>query len=226
MIFWHDGHSDSTRIKNVEFSWPELKNLCSFLRENGFNCDHKLYDFSVIKQFEDAIHVPYDTLEFKKAEKLNHIIKSNLQYDYLVMFDCDMFFFKKDYDKVLTIFKNVTKRTLTTFDAAKLHINHDIVNDENFNPYDHDWSYAYSGNKENGPLSSGRLGGLGGIYICDMELLKEIEFFDENFTRWGGEDGDLLNKIYYLNNTRIIPVREFAPFHLPHFSDWNNPNYR
>ena len=227
MIFWHDGHQDSTRLMNVRYCWPQMKKLRDFLRNNGFDCDAKLYDFSEKKYVEDAIGIPFPSTEFRKAEKLNLIIKDNLNYDFIVMFDCDMFFANQDYDKVLEIFKNVTDRMLVTFDAAKLNsVDYNLL-DENFNPYTLSWGYAYSGSRELGPLSHGMVGGLGGIYICDINLIIEAGFFNEKFVRWGGEDGDMLDKIYYLpNGKNLNPIRNFSPFHLPHFSDWSNSNYR
>jgi predicted glycosyltransferase involved in capsule biosynthesis len=227
MIFWHDGRDNSTRLSNVNYCWPQMKKLISFLNENQINCDAKLYDFSEEKVIEDSISVPYPLSVYKRAEKMNLVIKDNLNYDFIVMFDCDMFFSSQDYDKVLDVFKSVEYRTLTTFDAAKLHtVDYDSL-DDNFDPYKLDWSYAYSGSKDLGPLAHGMIGGLGGIYICDINLIKESGFFNEKFVTWGGEDGDMLDKIYYLSaEKKINPTRHFSPFHLPHFSDWSNPNYK
>jgi hypothetical protein len=118
MIFWHDGRDDSTRLSNVNYCWPQMKKLISFLNENEISCDAKLYDFSEEKVIEDSISIPYPLSVYKRAEKMNLVIKDNLNYDFIVMFDCDMFFSSQDYDKVLDVFKSVEYRTLTTFDAG------------------------------------------------------------------------------------------------------------
>jgi hypothetical protein len=35
MKFWDDGQPDSTRIRNVNYSWNELKKFTQFLKNNG-----------------------------------------------------------------------------------------------------------------------------------------------------------------------------------------------
>jgi predicted glycosyltransferase involved in capsule biosynthesis len=50
--------------------------------------------------------------------------------------------------------------------------------------------------------------------------------FDESYVGWGGEDGDMMGRIMYSNKEyKLIPTREFAPFHLSHFTDWGNEKY-
>ena len=45
MKFWDDGQPDSTRIRNVNFSWLKLKEFTSYLIEKGINAKCNLYDF-------------------------------------------------------------------------------------------------------------------------------------------------------------------------------------
>ena len=71
--FWDDGQENSTRIRNIQYTWPRLKHLTSFLRAHSIDCDCKLYDFSPTKLLEEAIHIPYELGEYKKAEKTNRI---------------------------------------------------------------------------------------------------------------------------------------------------------
>ena len=227
MIFWNDGHKDSTRVKNVEFTWPKMKEITQYLKDNGINCDCELYDFSSEKVITDSVHIPYPVGEFKKSEKLNKIINKNLDYDFIMMNDCDMFFLKEDYPKVLEILQTIEYGYLHTFDAAKLgDVDYNILKDENFNLHTLDYSFAYSGSKSKGPLADGAKGGLGGIYICDIKLITENGGFNENYIGWGGEDGEMMDKIYYSKNKKeIIPHRDFVPFHLSHHQSWNNVNY-
>ena len=42
MKFWDDGQPDSTRIRNVNFSWEELKKLSTYLNDNGINAKASL----------------------------------------------------------------------------------------------------------------------------------------------------------------------------------------
>jgi CRISPR/Cas system CMR-associated protein Cmr3 (group 5 of RAMP superfamily) len=57
MKFWDDGQPDSTRIRNVSFSWKELKKLTSYLNSNGIVAVSSLYDFSPEQIIPDSIHI-------------------------------------------------------------------------------------------------------------------------------------------------------------------------
>ena len=77
MKFWDDGQPDSTRIRNVKFSWNELKKLSSYLNANGITTEASLYDFSPEQIISDAIHISYPLGVYKKAEKTNIILKDD-----------------------------------------------------------------------------------------------------------------------------------------------------
>lgn len=226
MKFWDDGQIDSTRIRNVKFTWEKLKNLSNFLINNNINCDISLYDFSTTKIIDDAIHIPYPLGEYKKAEKTNIILNHKKDYDFFMMMDCDVFFDVDDYEKILDIFINLNIGDIVLFDAAKLYENiSDYIINNQFFKENADWVYAYSGPKHLGPLYN-HPGGLGGAYICDTSLLLNCGGFDEKFKGWGGEDGDAFGRILSVNQYyNIKSIRNFAPFHLPHFSDWGSIKY-
>lgn len=229
MKFWTDNQPDSTRIRNVNYCFPRLINLGNFLKSKGIDCVYKLYDFSPEKVFDYAEHRPYNLGEYKKAEKTNLIIKENLDCNYIFMFDTDTFFVESDFDKIFDLFYQIPEKRIYTFDLAKLDQETIIKlqNGEQVNFYDEHFNYAYSGDKSNGPLGNGSRGGLGGVYICDMKLIIENGFFDENYVGWGGEDGDMLSRIMSSDiSYDLRSVNSFAPFHLPHFMDFNNINYR
>jgi hypothetical protein len=179
MIFWDDGQPDSTRIRNVKFTWEKLKDLANYLRINGIDCKENLYDFSPEQIIKDSIHVPFPLGVFWKSEKLNIMLKEQKDYDFFSMIDCDAFFDKVDYESVLNIMKNLEYGDIITFDLAKLEgdVSGYII-DDNFIVDNANWSYAYSGARELGPLR-GYLGGLGGVYICDTNLLLSVNGFDE-----------------------------------------------
>ena len=225
--FWTDGQENSTRIRNVNYSWGKLKLLNSFLLKNNINSVAHLYDFSPEKILEESIHIPFEMGSYMKSAKTNKIIESNNDCDFIFMFDCDTFFVQNDFNFLLEIIKSLESGDFITFDLAKLDekdtistIENDFV-DENFN-----WSYAYSGDKINGPLCCGHRGGLGGVYICDLNLLREVGGFNEKYVGWGGEDGDMVDRILISGLThRQISINKIAPFHLSHFCDWSNEKY-
>ena len=228
MKFWDDGQPKSTRIRNVEYTWVKLKELSKYLNENGVMCESKLYDFSPDKIMEESIHVSYILGEYKKSEKTNLILKQNSDFNYVFMFDCDAFFLKNDYDKLLNILKTLETKCIITFDLAKLDENASInvINRDDIDMANDEFSYAYSGDKKNGPLGLGHMGGLGGVYLCDISLIVESGGFDESYMCWGGEDGDMMSRIMYSNKPhKRIPISNFAPFHLSHFMDWGNTKY-
>ena len=193
MKFWDDGQPNSTRIRNVNYSWNELKKLSFFLKKNNVNVSESLYDFSVTQLIPDSKHISYPLGEYKKAEKTNIILRDKKDYDFFMMMDCDTFFYIDDYNKLLDIIYNLKNGDIITFDLAKLQDNvSEYIVDGVFNISKADWSYAYSGKRENGPLGGGYGGGLGGVYICDTALLLDLGGFDEKYKGWGGEDGDML----------------------------------
>lgn len=227
MLFWHDGKDDSTRIKNVSYTWVELKKLVSFLNENKIDSVCNLYDFSPEKILEDAKWFPFPLSEFRKSEKLNIVLNDNETHDFFCLVDCDCFFSPSDYHKILQQIKTLQVGDIITYDLAKLGGDRNkYIIDGVFHPEKTRWSYAYSGLMENGPLKSS-MGGLGGVFICSTNLMLEVGGYDENFKTWGGEDGDLMNRIMIKKNYRQIkPTKDFAPFHLEHFTDWNNKKYK
>ncbi len=226
MMFWDDGKEESTRIRNAMFSWNELKKLTKFLTSNGVLCKSTLYDFSEKRIISDSTHIPYPLSVFKKSEKINIILNQRVGFDFFMIIDCDAFFHEDDYEKLLNIILDLNKGDVITFDLGKLHNNFsDYLIDNKFIKEKSNWDFAYSGDRTNGPLN-GRVGGLGGVFICDTDLLIELGGFDTSFETWGGEDGEMMDRIMTSSiKHNIIPIRDFFPFHLPHFIDWGNKKY-
>jgi hypothetical protein len=193
--------------------------LGNFLQKNDIDCEIKLYDFSEQQIIDGALHRPYPAGEYKKAEKTNVILRENQDVDYICMFDCDTFFVEQDYKKYLDILKNISRNEVHTFDLAKVDqsTTTSYFSDPQFNIFDADCWFAYAGSKAHGPFGNGTQGALGGVYICDFNLIKAGGFFNENIVRWGGEDGDMLDRIWQSKIPyKQIPHRDFFPFHLPH----------
>lgn len=221
MLTWHDGFENSKRVRNTEFTWVKLKELCNKLKLVGYNCSSELFDFSPEKIFQDSTHIPYPLTVYKRSEKLNIIIKKYKDYDYIMVFDCDAFFLNEDFEILITdVFEKLKESTIITFDMAKLNEEDSIkaIADGTIDKNTTDWWYAYSGKKEKGPLADGNNGGLGCIFVAPTKLLLDLNGFDETYTTWGGEDGEFLGRIY---NSKLpfehYPIRSFYPIHLNHY---------
>jgi hypothetical protein len=227
MPFWTDGLKESNREKNVFFTWEKLKNLSKFLNQNGVSNNVVLYDYSPQKIHKESIHIPYELNLFKKSKKINQIINDNNNCHYIFFFDCDVFFDDQDYNDVLKLINNANENQIYTFDLAKLEKeNSEYVRDGGkIDKNIMDWNFAFSGSKERGPLYQLN-GGLGGVFFISRNLLLEVNGFNENLETWGGEDGDILNKIF-VNKLKFEfkPVREIFPFHLYHETLWHEPKY-
>lgn len=225
--FWTDGKPNSTRERNVHYTWSRMKHLSEFLKENNLNCETKIYDFSPTKIVSDSVHIPYKLGEYKKAQKVNIILNDNKNFDFVMMFDSDCFFIESDYDKILKTLKSLNYNDVVSFDCAKLDEGSisSIIENNYLDVENTDWWFAFSGEKKNGPLFAGIRGGLGGVYIADLKLLNNIGMFDEKYRGWGEEDQEIINRIYSYPSHCHISIRDFFPFHLPHFVDLENLEY-
>ena len=233
MKYWWDGKDNSTRLRNVNFCWAQLKILREFLHKNDVTVDCKMYDFSPTKNIKDAIHIPYPLGIYNRSEKINKILKllSTDKYEYIVLLDADLFLDPHDYMTFKSVLTSINKESVAVFDLAKLN-DIDTVNIVNGTITDFkslDFSYAWSGSKAKGPLHN-RLSGFGGMYIAPIDLLLQAGGYDEKFTGWGGEDGELLDRLVHgprpvLKRGNIHPVRNMAPYHLSHLRDYENKHY-
>lgn len=227
MKFWTDGLENSDRVKNVNYTWKKLKELSEVLNSHGIKSTSFLYDFSPSKIIDDSIHISFPLGVYKKAEKTNIILNDITDYTHLFMFDCDTFFDKRDYTGLINLLKLLKENNLVTFDLGKLDSpdSFSILNGAEFNK-EMNYRFAYSGDKELGPLAHGLKGNLGGVYIAPIKLLDEIGGFNNKFVGWGEEDGEIMERIRTkINPYDLISCRDFFPIHLSHFTDWSNPLY-
>lgn len=226
MVFWSNESENNNiqykRRRNLKYCWKKLKELNQYLKLNGVNSDAVLYSYSNIKDVDDYILIQDNTISgFNKSKRINKILNL-IDTDILLLIDCDLFFDKKDFEKILTLIKDFEKGQTYTTDAAKLNeqdtkivIKTDQI-DQNF-----EWRFAFAGDKNNQPHCGSAVGQLGGAFFIDFNLFKNIGFYNEDFSEWGGEDGEAISRLFnYLkindNINKISVIRDFYPYHLNH----------
>jgi len=232
--FWTDGREQSDRVRNAKYCWEQLKNLKDYLQKSHkMNISINLFDFSEEKQIDDAIHIAFPTKDYKLAEKTNHIIQHNIKTktDVIMVMDGDLFFSPEDYHFIHPLLTSVRHGDIITFDALN-------VKFENLKEYIKDGhvcrsmvknkKYFYTPFPDKGPLA-GCGGGLGGTFMLHTKLIHSIGGFNNEYTAWGGEDGDALNRLWGLRFKQRIALRsqrDFCPLHIDHFRDFKNTNYK
>ena len=219
LMFWTDAVPNSTRERNVKYTTNELKNLCEYLSTRNIACDYRVYDYSPSQIVEGSIHVPYPSTAFKKSEKINNILKET-NSDLFAIMDSDCFVCKEDYETLGDILEQASVNSCITFDVLDFtEPDTQLIVNDNVNPF--------SLHNNVSARFEGRAGGLGALFITNTDNLKFYNGFNEKFTTWGGEDGEIYDKIYRDGNIQKIPCnnKTVRLYHLSHFSDRENINY-
>ena len=218
MMFWTDGHPNSTRERNIKYAAKKLKELVAYLNiSNKIKCNYHIYDYSPSKIIEHSIHIPYPLAAYKRSEKVNNILKTSTA-DLFSIIDSDCFIQEKYYDILISKIEQHGINSCFTFDVIDLDPNQteevattDIIADH----------FIANSRFPN------RAGGLGGFFITNTDNLKLHGGFNEKFTTWGGEDGEIYDKIWRDEKIKKIQIKNdtIKLFHLNHFSDRDNINY-
>lgn len=219
MLYWTDGLPDSTRTRNCKFTWQNLQRLEQYLKDSNVDIVCKLIDFSPTKIIEDCTeHDPYPLSVFKKSEKINKSLnKSNS--DFFGIIDSDAFISDDQYNTILELCNILKKSDVYTFDLKDIENTGEVIN------YD-DGTF----NRENVTFSSrypdGANPGLGGAWLSCTDTLKSFGGFNEEFTGWGGEDGEVFGKLWMDGNVNTVKNwGDINVWHLPHFCDRENSLY-
>lgn len=216
MLFWTDGIENSTRERNIKYSVKCLKELSDFFNTK-INCNYKIYDYSPVKIIEEAIHIPYPVGVYKRSEKINNVLK-NTDTDLFSVIDSDCFIKKEDYSALLEEIITNGKDSCYTFDVCDFgNSDTDKIIYENADPNSFTTSSRFPG----------RAGMLGAFFITNTENLKKHGGFNEKFKTWGGEDGEIYDKIWYDGSVKKVGLNcnKVKLYHLSHFSDRGNINY-
>ena len=217
MTFWTDGKENSTRERNVKLTWQYLKDMVSYLNSKNIPCTAKLFDYSPSKIIEDAIHIPYPLTVYKRAEKLNNILYSLSDDDYVCFIDCDVFVHKTQWDKLGQLLQTMKYETGYFFNLAKLVPGSDI---NNLDDVIREREYVLA-------FSKGYTPGFGAFCLVSVKGIKDVGAYDTKFTTWGGEDGHLMDRYTRARTFKCIGISEdeILPYHLPHFEDRENVLY-
>lgn len=211
-LFWTDGKENSDRTRNALFTIEKNIELVKYLNKNNANVNYLIYDFSPYKIIKDSIHIPYPLSVYKRSEKINFVLEQT-QGDFFSIIDSDCFFDEIEYPLILDLYKNLKLNEVYNFDWKKLH--EDSIDWEN--------KIIKDKNKFDFAIGQNSAGGLGAFFIVPTLELKKIDGFDEKITTWGGEDGEVLDRL--LKNLNRNCIFNFSPYHLPHFTDWENKLY-
>lgn len=217
MMFWTDGLENSTRLRNIKHTSKKLRELTDFLNTQNIVCNSKIYDYSPEQLIEESIHIPYPVGVYKRSEKINNIL-NNTTSDLFAIIDCDCFIANEDYEALANTINSTSLQSCITFDVIDFSESQteSVVN-----------TGCVDGSFVMGSRFPGRAGMLGALFITNTENLKAHGGFDLKFTTWGGEDGEIYDKIWRDNSITKLPVRrdKIKLYHLSHVSDRSNINY-
>lgn len=216
MTFWTDGLENSTRERNIKFTWPYLKNMTKHLQSKGIECECRLYDYSPEQLIPDAIHIPYPLGTYKRAEKLKNIIDSLPDDSYICGIDADVFIYKTEWDSLAQILQNLKPNVGEFFNWKGVDLPE--IQRFNFDTLEVDVMSAFSYF-----FTIGHSGSFGAFYIAHVKAIKDAGNFNPNYKVWGGEDDDMLGRYMKNNTIRRTRLVDIWPIHMHHHVDRDNP---
>tara|TARA_R110000868_G_scaffold411020_1_gene701364 strand:+ start:137 stop:841 length:705 start_codon:yes stop_codon:yes gene_type:complete len=216
LIYWDDCLPNSTRLRNVKYIINELKNLNLFLKEE-IDSEINIIDYSKKQILEGSKHVPYADGVYKRSEKINRLLYK-CDKDLFGVIDADCFLKKVHYKTFRDSLLNNGKNCCYTYDVC------------DFSAQDTEQILYNYGDPDTLPVTNrfpGRTGGLGAFFITDTVNLKKHNGFDEKFTTWGGEDGEIYGRIQRDNKiTKVATTYDkITLYHLNHFSNRSDIRY-
>ena len=218
MMFWTDGHLNSTRERNVKYAAKKLRDLANYLNtSNKIKCTYNIYDYSPSKLIEDSIHIPYLPSVYKRSEKINNILKTSTA-DLFSIIESDCFIQEKYYDTLISVIEEHGIDSCFTFDVIDLepHQTEEVANTD-----------ITADNFIASSRFPDRAGMLGALFITNTANLIKHGGFNTKFNTWGGEDGEIYGKIWEDNSIKKIQIKNdiIKLYHLHHICDRENINY-
>jgi len=218
-IFWSNDNEE--RLKNATFSHKKITTLKNFIQKNQIKCEYIIFDFSVEKKIDGAIHMPYDLNKYERSKKMNialDYINKNLNPDIICQFDSDIFITNNDFFKFIDLVKNIQKNDF--YIANVLDIQKESMSLVDF--------VGGSLNTNGIKVKNRTITGLGAFFIIYTSNLLNVGGFDERFTIWGGEDDDLADRLLRKGMKRFVCNFNFLHlYHEPLSSNIElNPQYQ
>jgi len=216
LLFWNDCLPNSSRLRNVRYVINKLNDLNLVLKEK-LESEINIIDYSSNQILEGSKHIPYPDGIYKRSEKINNLLYG-CDKDLFGIIDADCFLKKNHYEVFRDMLLKNGKDCCYTLDVC------------DFSEADTEKILFNSADPNTLPYTNrfpGRAGGLGAFFITDTDNLKKHNGFDEKFTTWGGEDGEIYGKIYQDNEIKKIPLTndQITLYHLNHFSNREDIRY-
>lgn len=210
LMFWTDLLNNSLRERNVFYIINETKKLSNFLSDY-IDVTFNIFDYSPTAFLKEGFHIPYEPKAYERSKKINDILK-NTNTDYFSIIDSDVFIYNQDYKKLGEELSSSETNNCFTFDVydTNLEQSNKIIY-ENADPTTFECKSRFPG----------IAGGLGAFFITNTENLKKNGGFNEKFKTWGGEDGEIYEKIWKDNSIikRRINNKIIRLYHLCHQRD-------
>ena len=108
--YWH---TSEDRYNGLLFVIGKINKFLFELKKHNIDCVFNIFDFSEVKKIENSIHIPYPISEYRRAEKINHIIKyncDNICPEIFCLFDSDIFFDEESYVNIVDLINKFDKK--------------------------------------------------------------------------------------------------------------------
>lgn len=216
LLFWDDCLPNSSRLRNVRYVIDKLNHLNLFLNEK-LDSEINIIDYSKNQILESARHIPYPDGIYKRSEKINNLLYE-CNTDLFGVIDADCFFEESHYEILRDMILTNGKDCCYTYDVC------------DFSEVDTEKILSNSSDPNTLPYTNrfpDSAGGLGALFITDTDNLKKHHGFNEKFTTWGGEDGEIYDRIDRDSKIKkIVSTKCRIPlYHLNHFSNRSDIRY-
>lgn len=205
ILFWES--DDIQRYYNTKMCIFKTKKFVNFLNNNDVECILDIFDFSEDQILDNSIHIPFKKSEYKRSEKINHVIKHSLNNKQITIFsviDSDIIIEESEYEKLLFLIKDLLSKNKLFYTCTVTDIyNKDCINFHN-----------KTIDLTNSIVSKRSIPSLGAFFCIHIEEIFKIGGFDERFLVWGGEDDDI--KLRLEKNGCVMNQIDVTFYHLPH----------